>query len=108
MIIGALSCFACGNDVPNNAVPPPNIVPTTTQPKDGNYPGRGVVTKINMQLGSIELKHEEIVGVMPAMIMEFFVKDKSLLNGIAVGDKVDFILEYKHPAETIVGITKIP
>ena len=81
-------------------------VAVSTQPKDGDYPGRGKVTKINMELGSVELDHEEIVGVMPPMIMEFYVKDKSLLNGLAVGDNVEFVLEYKHPSETIVGIKK--
>jgi Cu/Ag efflux protein CusF len=79
----------------------------STQPRDGDYPGKGKVTKINTDLGSIELNHEEIVGVMPAMIMEFYVKDKALLNGLTVGDNVEFTLEYKHPSETIVGITKV-
>ena len=78
----------------------------STQPKDGNYPGRGKVTKINMDLGSVELDHEEIVGVMPPMIMEFYVKDKALLNGLTLSDKVEFVLEYKHPSETIIGIKK--
>lgn len=79
----------------------------STQPKDGDYPGTGKVTKINTELGSVELDHREIVGVMPAMQMEFYVKDKSLLDGIKVGDNVEFVLEYKHPSETIVGIKKI-
>lgn len=78
----------------------------STQPKDGNYPGHGKITKINMQLGSVELDHEEIVGVMPPMIMEFYVKDKAILNDVKVGDMVDFTLEYKHPTETIVEIKK--
>ncbi len=78
----------------------------STQPKDGNYPGKGKVTKINTELGSVELNHEEIVGVMPPMIMEFYVKDKSVLDGLKVGDNVDFVLEYKHPTETIVSIKK--
>lgn len=79
----------------------------STQPKDGDYPGHGKVTKINMDLGSVELDHQEIVGVMPPMIMEFYVKDKALLNGIKVGDEVDFTLQYKHPSETIVAIKKV-
>ncbi|MFN0277055.1 MAG: copper-binding protein [Pyrinomonadaceae bacterium] len=81
-------------------------VAVSTVPKDGNYPGRGKVTKINMELGSVELDHEEIVGVMPPMIMEFYVKEKALLDSVKVGDNVEFVLEYKHPAETIVSITK--
>ncbi len=76
-------------------------------PKDGDYSGKGKVTKINNELGSVELDHEEIVGVMPPMIMEFYVKEKSVLDGLAVGDNVECVLEYKHPSETIVGIKKI-
>ena len=40
------------------------------------------------------------------MKMEFNVKDKALLNGLAVGDQVNFTLQYKHPTETIVAISK--
>ena len=56
--------------------------------------------------GSVELKHEEIKDLMPAMQMEFFVKDKKILEGLKVGDKVDFVIEYKHPQETITSIKK--
>ena len=106
---------ACGSQqtINNKDVPPPNTTTpaqnTTTLvfPKDGNYPGKGKVTKIDLNIGSVEFHHEEIVGLMPAMIMEFYVKDKAILDGINVGDNVDFVLEYKHPAETIVSITNI-
>ena len=43
---------------------------------------------------------------MPAMIMQINVSDKAILDGIKVGDQVDFVLRYKHPTETIVKITK--
>ena len=109
--------FGCGGStVSVNAVPPPGVsptptsaspVPTTATPKDGNYNGKGKVTKINTQIGSVELDHEEIAGLMPRMIMEFYVKDKALLNGLAVGDTVDFAIEYKHPGETITSIKKV-
>ena len=115
LIAVSFVCFGCGsNMVPINAVPAPSEKPTQTTPiptpvipKNGNYPGKGKVTKINNTLGSVEVDHDEIVGVMPAMIMEFYVKDNAILNGLEVGDSVDFVLEYKHPAETIVSITKI-
>ena len=115
-IIGLLVLSSCEKlNVKNADVKPANSVSqssdtpqaVSTQPKNGNYPGKGKVTKINTDLGSVELNHEEIVGVMPPMIMEFYVKDKSLLNGLRVGDNVEFVLEYKHPSETIVGIKKI-
>jgi Cu(I)/Ag(I) efflux system periplasmic protein CusF len=81
-------------------------VPTASIPKDGNYNGNGTVTKINNELGSVEVNHEDIKDLMPAMQMEFYVKDKSLLKGLTVGDKVDFTVEYKHPTEIISAIKK--
>lgn len=92
---------------PQNVVkssPTPLAAPSI--PKDGNYDGKGEVTKINLELGSVELKHEDMPGLMPAMQMEFFVKDKAILKEIKVGDRVDFVVEYKHPQETIISITK--
>ena len=81
-------------------------IPTPLIPKDGNYDGKGVVTKINNELGSVEVNHQDIKDLMPAMQMEFYVKDKALLKGLAVGDKVDFTVEYKHPTEIISAIKK--
>ena len=88
------------------AVVSPTPVPTTFTPKNGDYPGKGVVTKINIELASVEMNHEEIEGVMPAMLMEFYVTDKKMLDGINVGDKVDFVLRYKDHTETIVNHKK--
>lgn len=59
-----------------------------------------------MQLPSVELDHDDIPGVMPPMRMEFFVSDKKLLSGLAVGDRVEFVLRYKDRTETIVAIKK--
>ena len=78
----------------------------STVPKDGNYNGTGKITKIDLDAGSIELNHENIEGLMPAMLMEFYVTDKGLLNGLAVGDNVDFVIEYKQGRETINSIQK--
>ncbi len=115
-IIGSLLFSACEKtEVKNTEVKSTNTVSQSSQepqaastiPKDGNYPGKGKVTKINTELVSVELDHEKIEGVMEPMIMEFYVKEKSLLDGLKGGDNVDFILEYKHPSETIVSIKKI-
>jgi Cu/Ag efflux protein CusF len=81
-------------------------VATPFVPKDGNYDGAGEVTKINERLGSVELDHEEIKNLMPPMKMEFFVKDKALLKNLKVGDRVSFVVEYKHPQEIITSIKK--
>lgn len=84
----------------------PTPIPTALTPKDGNYPSRGKVTKINNELGSVELDHEDIPTVMPPMRMEFYVRNKEELKPLKVGDQVDFILEYKDHRETIVTIKK--
>ena len=90
------------------ASPSPTPVPTSTVPKNGDYDGKGVVTKINLEMGSVEMDHEEIKGVMPPMRMEFFVSDKKMLDGLKIGDKVDFVLRYKDHTETVVQIKKVP
>lgn len=70
------------------------------------FDGRGKVTKINMELGSVELDHEAIKGLMPAMIMEFYVRNKAELADLQIGDRVSFVLEDKAGAETITEIKK--
>lgn len=57
-----------------------------------SYPGTGVVVQINRQEGWIEINHDEIKELMPAMQMEFWVKDKSLLDQAKAGDRVDFTI----------------
>ena len=115
--ISLLGLAACAGQQPRNSTvgPPPNTstprppTPAETVPppiKDGNYNGRGTVTKIDLNLGSVGLDHEDIVGLMPAMQMEFYVTDKALLNGLALGDKIDFVIEYKGGRETINSIKK--
>lgn len=116
---GTLLVGACDSPPANvrTITPPPSPTATATtesptpQPspsviKNADYPGKGKVTKINMEMGSVEMDHEEIVGVMPPMRMEFYVSDKKLLEGIKVGDAIDFTLRYKDGTETIVAIGK--
>lgn len=82
-------------------------VPTASIPKDGDYPAKGVITKLNSELGSIEVDHENVEGLMPAMIMEFYVTDKALMSGLALGDKIEFTIQYKQHSEKISAIKKV-
>lgn len=72
------------------------------------FDGRGKVTKINLDLVSVELEHEEIKGLMPGMIMEFYVREKKELEPLKVGDTVEFILEDDRGQEKILAIRKLP
>ncbi len=80
---------------------------TLSRPANGDYPGKGKITKINNELGSVELDHEEIEGLMPRMIMEFYLEDKKMIGGLAVGDNTDFVVRYKDGTEIIVEIKKV-
>ncbi|NOT46469.1 MAG: copper-binding protein [Acidobacteria bacterium] len=81
-------------------------VPSASVIKNGDHPAKGTITKINTALGSVEMDHEEIAGIMPAMRMEFYVLDKGLLDRVSVGDRVDFTLRYKNGTETITAISR--
>ena len=114
MILVLFLSLACARETkedvkPSNSVPrtQPSPAATVSTPKDGNYNGKGQVTKIDMKLGSVGLDHENIEGLMPAMQMEFYVKDKAMIKDLKVGDKVDFIIEYKGGTETITAISKL-
>ena len=60
--------------------------------QEHSYQGVGIVKAVNPKLPAIEIDHQDIVGLMPAMQMEFPVTDASLLNGIAVNDRIDFTI----------------
>ena len=71
-----------------------------------SYKGVGVVKSINLKSPAIEIDHGDIEGLMPAMQMEFPVTDVSLLNGIAVNDKIDFTIEAAKGDMKVTAIKK--
>jgi len=51
----------------------------------------GEVRKIDKEAGKLTLKHGEIKNLdMPGMTMVFVVKDKAMLDKLALGDKIKF------------------
>ena len=57
------------------------------------HKGRGIVNKVDMEAGIINVSHEAIKSLQwPKMTMDFKVQDKSMLAGIKPGMKVDFEL----------------
>lgn len=73
---------------------------------DKPYPATGVVALINKKEGWIEINHDEIKELMPAMQMEFWVKEKSLLDKVKVGDRVDFTVVETKKGEYLTEIKR--
>lgn len=71
-----------------------------------HYEAEGTVVSLDPKRPSIELDHDEIKDLMPAMKMEFYVKDKSLLNGLQAGDRVTFSVDNGIGGIIITKITK--
>jgi Cu/Ag efflux protein CusF len=107
-------CVSCGQPSPaaKGTVSPPSVAATPLQypsPIIGKtYRSRGVVKIINLKEGWIEIDHEDIPGLMPAMEMEFWVKEKSLLGQARVGDRVDFGVVETGKGEYLTEIKKSP
>jgi Cu/Ag efflux protein CusF len=95
-LIGAAAC----NKQPVKPVGPAAAVAANT------YKGVGVVKSINTKVPAIEIDHQDIDGLMPAMQMEFPVSDASLLNGIAINDHIDFTIEAAKGEMKVIAITK--
>jgi Cu/Ag efflux protein CusF len=115
-IIVALAFASCQKQPPvsRETHPAPSTTPLRgpagfpTPVMNKPYPGTGVVASINKQEGWIEINHEDIKDLMPAMQMEFNVKDKSLLDKVSVGDRVDFTIVETEKGEYLTEINRKP
>jgi Cu/Ag efflux protein CusF len=105
-----VSCKQSPPAVKDAASPTPTAMATPIQypsPVIGQaYRGSGVVKIINIKEGWIEIDHEEIPGLMPAMEMEYWVKKKSLLKQARVGDRVDFVVVEIGKGEYLTELTR--
>jgi Cu/Ag efflux protein CusF len=91
---------ACNNSSNPTPLGPAAAVQTTS------YQGTGVVKRLDPKAPAIEIDHAEIVGLMPAMQMEFPVKEKTLLTGLAVNDRIDFTVENNVGEMKVIAIKK--
>lgn len=80
--------------------------PMEAQQAASQHLGVGTVVAINPARPSVEINHQEIKGFMPAMQMEFSVKDKSALDSIKPGDQVNFTVEINSGIEVVTAIQK--
>ncbi len=72
------------------------------------YPGTGTLLIINRKEGWVEIEHEEIKDLMPAMQMEFWIRSPSLMNGVRVGDKVDFVVVEDGKGQYLTELKRVP
>lgn len=102
----ALVFGACSNQPANKeaAAPAPSGPAAAVQPN--SFQGVGVVKGLNPKAPAIEIDHEEIVGLMPAMQMEFPVTDVAMLDGLAVNDRIDFTVVDQTGEMKVTAIKK--
>ena len=91
-----------------SSTPAPSAAPSgpAAAVQTNTYQGVGTVKALNPKAPAIEIDHEEIVGLMPGMQMEFPVTDGALLNGLAVNDRIDFTIQNGTGEMKIIAIKK--
>ena len=102
----ALFVAGCGSQPTNQQTTQPTPTGAAAAVQTHTYQAVGVVKALNLKRPGSEIDHEEIVGLMPAMQMEFPVSNGGLLNGIAVNDRVDFTVENGTGEMTVIAIKK--
>jgi len=95
------SCGAPGSGSANLAETGPA---TGSTPGTQIYQAVGIVKGMNPAAKEVTIDHEDIPGLMSAMRMTFSIKDLKVLDGIGVGDKIDFELERNGSDYTVTKI----
>lgn len=69
----------------------------------------GEIIKIDRPAARVTLKHGEIKNLdMPPMTMVFRVREAKMLDGMAVGDRVRFVVEKLNGNFTVTSLVKAP
>ncbi len=71
------------------------------------YHVRGVVKQLMPEQKQIKIAHEEIPGFMPAMTMEFEVRDPVVLSGLSPEDPIRFSLEHRSKSLYVVAVERL-
>lgn len=94
-LISFVLLVGCGRREPGSADVAPKAAssasPASAPPASATVrSARGVVRKIDPAEGYVKIRHEDIPGFMRAMTMPFAFSDRSVVEGFAEGDAVDF------------------
>ncbi|MCL4685587.1 copper-binding protein [Myxococcota bacterium] len=79
-------------------------LPACAEQAGQNGIGQGRIVAIDVENAEITLDHGDIPGLMEAMTMPFPVSDPKLLEGLQVGQQVEFDLEHRGGMYTVKGI----
>ena len=104
LVLGSACSKQPVNQGASTTAPSPSGSAAALQPN--TYQGVGVVKGLNPKTPAIEIDHEEIVGLMQAMQMEFPVTDVAILRGLAVNDRIDFTVVEKDGLMRVTDIKK--
>jgi Cu/Ag efflux protein CusF len=68
-------------------------------------PTDGEVRRLDATAGTVTLKHGPIPNLdMPAMTMTFRARERAMLDGLKVGDRVSFTVEQVDGSPTLTSI----
>jgi protein SCO1/2 len=99
----ALAVGLIGAGCGSSSAAPPTAAPVP----EGLYEFRGVVVALDRARALVEVSHEAIPGVMPAMTMPYEVADRAILDGITAGDRVRGTLRVDARGLVVVALTRI-
>lgn len=102
LIAIALGCSLAVPAFAAEQTTPPSSSEAATQMNQGE------VRKIDAATQKITLRHGPIASMgMPPMTMVFGVQDASLLEGLNVGDKVNFVVEQKGTQFVVTQLQRV-
>jgi protein SCO1/2 len=68
---------------------PPASAPVHVLNGVARYPLHGVVLGVSAEAGELTVRHDEIHGVMPAMTMNYKIRDAAVLKSLQAGDEIN-------------------
>ena len=71
------------------------------------YTVHGVVKQLLAEQNRVEIEHEEIPGFMPAMTMEFEVREPGLLRGLRPEEPIRFRLEHHADSLYLIAVERL-
>jgi protein SCO1/2 len=81
--------------------------PTACRPAERTYPLRGQILAVNVDRRELAVKHDDIPGLMPGMIMTFKVADPRVVTERAAGDLIEATLAMTDREAVLRDVRKI-